>query len=73
MVESVIGYDITKYIGMPGGPKFQAHRIRHGRYVDKSPMFATHAEALSWIMGQKELDRDDKDKARIPPPRKEDR
>jgi hypothetical protein len=72
MTEAIIGYDVVKYImGMLEPDKYRAHRIRHGRYVTKSPFFATHKEALQWIDAQRGLDRDDKDRARIPPPRKE--
>jgi hypothetical protein len=69
MVESEIGYDIVRYLTTP--ESFQAHRIRHGRYITKSPFFATHWEATSWIEMQRDLDQDDKDRARIPAPKKE--
>jgi hypothetical protein len=65
MTEAVVGYDIVKYLTEP--PSYRAHRIRHGRYVTKSDYFNTHKEAMAWIESQRGLDRDDKDRARIPP------
>lgn len=65
-----VGYDIYSYLTEP--PSFEAHRIRHGRYVLKSPFFATHKEAMQWIDSQRGLDQDDKDRARIPPPKREE-
>jgi hypothetical protein len=69
VTEAVVGYDIVKYLTEP--PSYRAHRIRHGRYVTKSPFFDTHKEALAWIESQRGLDRDDKDRARIPRPKED--
>lgn len=62
-----VGYEKYRFLldeNIPPAEKFQAFRVRHGRFVTKSEKFATEAEADAWIDSQRELDEDDLQRAR---------
>jgi hypothetical protein len=62
-----VGYEKYHFLldeGIPASEKFQAFRVRHGRFVTKSEKFATEKEADDWIEFQRTLDEDDLQRAR---------
>ncbi len=62
-----VGYEKYRYeygsttadLGLSPTHKFEAARIKNGRITERSPLFATDAEADAWIESQRGLDEDD--------------
>jgi hypothetical protein len=54
-----IGYEKYHFLldeGIPDSEKYQAFRVRNGRFVDRSAKFKTEAEADAWIEMQRSRD-----------------
>lgn len=62
-----VGYEKYHFLldpNIPDSEKYQAFRVRHGRFIQKSAKFETELEADDWIELQRELDKDDLQRAR---------
>ncbi len=70
MTEPRVGYEIDLLLVEP--VEYWLYRCRHGRRVAKFGPFPSEGRVRQEIEFQESLDRDEKDRARVPPQKKEE-
>lgn len=56
MMRDAIGYEMYHYLPSYKPEGYQAFRAKRGRYVTRSPVFATLREANDWIDDRRKED-----------------